>query len=304
MSLTVTEAGEQLKPLLMQRKLLVFAGSGVSVPSHLPTWDELLDKFIVFCENLQPYLTKEERFDDLLADAKLRKQGYPAQVASVLKRRLAEIQETGVSNVLVAFKKWLNDLLSGEPNDYHRLIVSTDYPFILTTNYDNLLEKAAEEQGYLRLVINSFTFDHTAKVAAAVYDRQPSIIHVHGDLNDLALDKFIFTAEDYQIIEKDYPGFRLALQSLFLHYSVLFVGYGASDPHLEKLMEELAHYLRWSTQRALPRCYLILRRDKTGAVHDRYKEGLRTKIISITSYDETLALLQQLCNAAPRGKEA
>lgn len=300
MSISADQAVDVLTPSLQENKLIVLAGSGISVPSDLPTWDQLLQGFIGFCEELQPYLPDEEKFEGLINDAKIQFDKYPSRVASVLKNRLAEIQDSGIPNVHRYFQKWLTATLTGTPNEYHRLLVNTSYPFILTTNYDNLLEAAADEEGRKELVLNSFSFEQTSKVASVIYERQPSIIHVHGDLSELALNRLIFTAEDYQIIEKSYPGFRLALQSLFIHYSVLFVGYGASDPHLEQVMEEISFYLRYDRQQSLPRCYLILHKDKVGAVHELYKGGLRTDIIEVDDYSETNYILKKLQQKSPR----
>lgn len=301
---SVKESIDVLRPILQARKLIVFVGSGISVPSGLPTWDGLLSGFIDFASNLQPHLSDDEKFIELIEDAKKQKDQYPARVALVLRNRLLEIEQNGIANVLRRFNMWLTDTLTGKPNDYHKFIVSTNYPFILTTNYDGLLESAADELGYFELGINSFSFDNAHKLAAAIYEEKPSIIHVHGDYTQIALEKFIFTADDYQIIEKNYPGFRLAIQSLFLQYSILFVGYGGSDPHFEKLMEEMAYWLGWSINKSLPRCFLVLKEGKAGEVLSRYKKRMRTDVITINDYDETHVLLEQLRDISPRRKHS
>ena len=95
----------------------------------------------------------------------------------------------------------------------------------------------------------------------------------------------------------------MALQTLFFSNSVLFVGYGGSDPHFEDFMEDIAHSLNWSTNDKLPRAFLALQKDKVGEVLNKYKGRLRTDIIELDTYEETTKLLKRLQLIAPRPKE-
>lgn len=271
------------------------------MPAGLPTWDDLLVKFISFCEELDDLLPDEKKLGRLLRDAKQQTKDYPTRVASVLKRRLLELEKEEALNIYRAFGTWLRETFTAEPHENHRLIVRTDYPFILTSNYDSLLEKAAEEAGYQRLArLNSYTYTEAEKIAAAVYQKQPSIIHVHGDTSGIALDEFVFTAEDYVKIRRAHPGFTLIMQTLFVEYSVLFVGYGGSDPHFEDFVENISYCLDWSDNASLPRCFLSLHEEKVGDVLSKYKDRLRTDVIALKDYEETTDLLRALQAACPR----
>jgi hypothetical protein len=302
MAISVDQALDKLLPLIQQRKLIVLAGSGISVDSGLPSWDDLLKDFITFCEELQPYIEPGFRFPTLIEDAKrerVRKQ-YPIPVATALKQALKKVKDHGTTDVGQAFDDWFRDEMEGEPNDYHRAIVATDYPFMLTTNYDRLLEAAADELGYRNLVYSSYSFTEFGKLAKALFKRRPSIIHIHGDVRRVSFEEIVFTAEDYQKVERDHYEFRLALHSLFLDHSTLLIGYGASDPHLEGIFEELSHYLGWTHDPELPWCYLVTHNEKGGAVHDKYKEGMRTQVIGVDDFDESLKLLETIQSAFPR----
>ena len=304
MSIGVDEAIPQLQNILQQGKLVVFAGSGISVGSGLPTWDDLLVRFIDLYEKIEGLLPDDQKVPELLADAKTQASKYPTRVASVLKKRIKFIQEHLLprKDINGIFKDFFGTkLFSGKsPNINHRLIVTTNYPFILTTNYDRLLEDAAEEAGCIDLLASSFSFNEADKFASALYEGDPSIIHVHGDTNDVALDDFVFTAEDYQSIRRKYSGFTVALQSVFVNYSVLFVGYGGSDPHLEDFVEEMSYLLGWSKLTNLPTYFLPLLKGKTGDVLNEYKKTLRTDIIVLENYDEITKLLDALQKTSPR----
>ena len=302
MRLKLREAINRMGRVLEKGKLAIFVGSGISVPSGLPTWDGLLLEFVNLCKRIEFLLPPEQQQTEVFDNIQDQIVKYPARVATVVKRRILHVQnqkpELNVEGVL---KRFLNEMFSGkQPNKYHELIVSTNYPYIITTNYDDLLEKAAREKGYTDLWLSSFSFNDAAKVASALYEGRPAIIHAHGDLNSLALDDFVFTAEDYVRIRKKYPGFTMALQSIFMNYSVLFVGYGGSDPHLEDFVEEMRFLFKWSDLPELPLYFLTLREDKVSRVLEKYKETLRTDIIVLENYNETTELLTALQKISPR----
>lgn len=301
MRYSLQEGIDALVPYLEQGKLIVFVGSGISVPSELPTWDELLTKFVDFCEELQDQLPDSDRFDSLISDAKSNKKQYPVRVASALKSRLVELNSNKVYNIFGSFADWFLQMFTGAlPNENHQLITATSFPHILTSNYDTLLEQSARKQGFKTLPLNSFTFKEADKVAAAIYEGRPTIIHIHGKLDNIVLDDFVFTAQDYVRIKRKYPGFTLALQALFLNYSILFVGYGGSDPHLEDFVEEVSYFLEWSTMEQLPRYFLVLRKDKAGEVLEKYKDTLRTHLICVDTYDQSTEMLGKLQKQFPR----
>ncbi len=292
----------RLIPLLEAGRLVIFTGSGISIDSGLPSWDQLLHKFIDFCDFLQDNLEDDDKFRELLADARAKSTTYPTRVASVLKNQLLELDKKG-SNFEDAFRNWLIKAFEGNPNENHKLIVNTNYPFILTCNYDMLLEEAAFNDKYSALSANTFTFKNAEKVAGAIYQKNPSIIHIHGTKNGIGLGDIVLTSEDYVKIKKAYPGFRLAIQSLFLHYSVLFIGYGSSDPHLEDLIEEMAYEYDWSESLKLPQYFLVIQKDKAGKVLEKYKKKLRTTIITIENYAQTPVFLKKLQEAVPRPRK-
>jgi hypothetical protein len=293
----------QLEPLVKQGNLIIFVGAGISVPSNLPNWSELLKKFVAFCRAVQDdlQLPPADRFDDLLSAADADTEKYPLRVASVLRDKLADIDLKHEANVQNLFRQWLLDIFyDAKFNDNHTTIVDTAYPYILTTNYDRLLELAARDRGHRRLYSNSFTFNDASKIAGAIHSKNPAIIHIHGNPQNIAFDDFVFTAEDYLRIRRKYPGFTLSLQALFMTYSILFVGYGGSDPHLEELLEELRYFFQWSKSPLLPKYFLFIQKAKAGKLLVTYKEKLSTQIIEVPDYSYTTQFLQELKKLAPR----
>lgn len=302
--LEIDEAATALMKLAKEQRLIVFVGSGISVNSGLPRWDDFLVRFIEFCRELRATYSKypevEQIFsDELLGDAHRQTKSHPTHVATVLKERMSRLPTSLRTNVENDFKRWFVQMfVSAEPNAQHHWIVSTNYPYILTSNYDTLLEDAAKAVG---APYASLSFYQKGLLAEVLYNQTPSIIHVHGNAYDAVLDKVIFTSEDYiRIIKKAEPGFSFALQSLFLRYSTLFVGYGASDPHLEDLMEEFAYFFDFEDSKHMSRNYLVVLRDKAQAIFNAYKQRMRTELIVIDDFKQYEHLLKQINVANPR----
>jgi hypothetical protein len=110
------------------------------------------------------------------------------------------------------------------------------------------------------------------------------------------------TDEDYTKVMRKYPGFTLAVQSLFMRYSVLFVGYGSTDPHLEVLLKELSYYFRYTNSQTLPRYFLIRNSDEVDLIFEKHKKLFRTEIIKSNNFLEQLDLLKKLQKKFPRKK--
>src|SRR5215213_1467001 len=128
MAYDVKTALSEIAPLVKARKLIVLAGSGISVGSGLPTWDGLLRSFIEFFETIRETLddkltaTSKSEIDELLEDAKDSSAAHPLKVVTVLKNKLKEIQREHSTNVDNLFKLHFTKLfINAKPNKNHDL---------------------------------------------------------------------------------------------------------------------------------------------------------------------------------------
>jgi hypothetical protein len=300
----IVEAKNTLIPIIKQGKLVVFAGSGVSADADVPLWNQLIQNFIEFCKDLQQYLDPEDRFIELILDCESQKKEFPTRIASVLREKLDVLEKEKSYKLIVLYKKWLEDtFIKDDPHQNHDYIVGTNYAQILTTNYDNLFENAAAKLGYYKLLMRSYTQNDVEKVAKVIYQKEPSIIHVHGGIEDIKFDEIVFTAEDYIRIEREYPGFTLVLQSLFLNYSIMFVGYGGKDPHFERFVDEMSYCLNYSTNENLPRIFSVDVIDNMNKMKIAYDKKRRIELIALNNFTDITELLGELQAAAPRKRE-
>jgi hypothetical protein len=297
-----------LKKELNERRLIVFVGSGMSIspPSNLPDWDGFISGFIEHCQHiieLLPHKAKNQ-YETLIRDAENRKAKDPIKVASVLKDFLRRLDQNNTLNINIedSFKTWFIETFAGKSyNQNHKLISQINFPYILTSNYDMLIEKALSDSDFKTLALQTYTFTEADSIAASLFSKEFAIIHMHGKYQNVALDNIVFTSEDYtKMLRRSYPGFTMSMQNLFSNYSTLFIGYGGSDPHLEDLLEEHAFYLNYSNSKKLPQNYLVTLKSKTDTIYDIYQHKRRTEIISIDSFDEYNQLLQKLYESYPR----
>lgn len=298
--LNASQAITVLKHLLSEGKLSIFAGSGISVDSGLPEWDGFIDKYIEICEILNKCLPDSLKFIDIVEDAKKTKGTNLLGAVSALKNKIRECNKKGINTDFC--DDMLNKLFYGAaPNEYHKHIVNTNYRHIITTNYDNLLEEAAEIDNHLQLLTHSYSYTDQQNLSIAIYSGETAIIHAHGKIADIKLDQFVLTKDDYLSIMRHNPGFRLIINSVFLTTSVLFVGYGGSDPHFEEIISDLNMTLNWDSEGdELPRCYIMLRNDKISPIRKFLNDKIRVEVISFNDYDEMKQFLADLEKEFPR----
>ncbi len=200
-------------------KCILFVGSGLSVVAGFPTWKTLIAKLID---------EVAKSFPDQALDIK----SY-VKTGDLL--TLAEFTRSKVgANEYASFlKRIFNQPLP--PHRVHKLIARTAYRAIITTNYDRLLETAITfEKGQPP---NTFTSDSVSSLATALSTPDLFLFKLHGDTT--SPESIILTAQDYDRLTLRSLHVRSFLQSIFLNYTLFFVGYSLSDPDFQLVLKEL-----------------------------------------------------------------
>jgi len=300
-----------LEKLLNENKLNIFVGSGISLESGIPDWNGLICEFLDMAKKIRFVNTKDkndiEEIFNTATQRRIDNRFNPIEIATVLKNRLKRCIELAIphSQAYKDYHNWLGStFVNKTSNSKHNTIVATDYPFILTSNYDSLLQASAYDLGYVNFSGKTFSYKNQSEILSAINNNESSMIHVHGIVNSLEIDELVFTKEDYnKIILRKYEGFSFALRMLFTRYSTLFVGYGASDPHLEEVLEELSEYFPLiDDSYTLPESFLVTKREKADIILERYKERVGTHLIIIDDFKQYETLLESLKNVKQRVK--
>ncbi len=122
------------------------------------------------------------------------------------------------------FKSFLEETFLRDDVQYrpvHQLLVTLrKSKFIITTNYDVLIENAfAQEQ--IRPTVLKYYEAHA--IQRQLYRRDPFVLKAHGDA-ETAAEEVVLTDKDYRRLLYQEPGYQSALQSIFTMYSVIFLG--------------------------------------------------------------------------------
>jgi NAD-dependent SIR2 family protein deacetylase len=316
MIIDANTAIKQLEVELEHKRLILFAGAGVSIPSNIPTWSGLGISFVEFFEKnmyLIPDGPEKVELLKILTDSKIKLSSPDTSdyisVLSVLKNKVFELDKIteGQYNFKEDFRNNFQNLFAKDINNWHETIVQTDYSFIITTNYDMLFENAGKRY-QLEIGGRSYGQDNADKIAESIFLKKPSIIHLHGKADATSkLETLVLTSDDYTVARSRFPGFTLAIQALLMKHSVFFVGYGGKDPNVENIFRELALYfdIKITNQHRksnLPGYYLMRVKEEIDNVTSSHKESYGIDIIETKDYTEQLFLLQKLCAKFPRKK--
>ena len=203
---------DHLARLVAERRVILFAGAGLSMAVGLPSWGQLIEHM---CGELG--LTSEE-FDDAadyqaLAEYYCIERGSLAPVAEWLRRNW-QVSDEAV-----------------RASDIHRLIVELDFPIVYTTNYDANLERAYELHG------RPFAKIGNAGDLARSTDGVTPIVKFHGDLDDQ--ESLVLAESDYFARLRFESPMDIKFRADALGRSVLFLGYSMSDMNIRLLLYRL-----------------------------------------------------------------
>lgn len=206
---SITSKLEMIRRYLHMNKATVFVGAGFSLNAEIPehvsmkTWPQLRQSFL---ERLYPNSKDEQA----------KNENDVIRLASLIE---AQFGHQELDNIL---EQALPDALI-QPGELHRGLVMLPWKDILTTNYDTLLERAAEQtvRGY-KLVINKDTL---------IYNPSPRIIKLHGSFGQVK--PYIMTQEDFRKYPTQHPELVNTIRQCFIESLVCLIGFSGDDPNFQ-----------------------------------------------------------------------
>jgi hypothetical protein len=241
------------------RRCVLFVGAGLSRGAGLPDWGELLRE-----------LAKELGLDDASLPRDANGQ-IPLDLCLDLAQWYAERigREKLDSRVRQLFGRSAEEHARVRPTLAHYLLLSMPFRLFLTTNYDDLLERALTALRHDPEVI--YTPESVVRTGQT---ERPSVVKLHGDATHRT--PIVLTRDDFDRFFRDYPVITALLQGLLLNHTFFFVGYDLRDPNTRRLYSEVAHLLGTSGTRA----YSVVVRggDVTDAFYEEQwaRKGLLT----------------------------
>lgn len=216
MTTFIEESKKLIQKASDNNKLVVFVGAGVSANSGYPSWSELVKEF---AKGIGKDIEKISG-DDYL---KIPQYYYNS-------RGQKEYYD-------VIYNKFN---IKPRNNPIPRLIIDL-YPYhIITTNYDDILEKAAYDKGKF--------YDVVSKDSDLPYTPNNSmIIKMHGELKN---KNIVLKEDDYLSYFKNFRLIQNYIKSLISTHTILFIGYSVSDINVKYIFQWVKDILGNDLQRA------------------------------------------------------
>ncbi len=199
---------------------LVFLGAGASTVLQgqvgLPTGGQLSQKLAAECE--YPGLDKTDF---------LRVCQYYELVRDGHRLRKAISKELDIPNL--------------RPGELHNLIAKLPIKYVLTTNYDSLMEMAFKDAGKnVRVVVYDIHETAQKEIDGATKER-PVVYKLHGTIDDVGT--MLCTEDDIvqflACIILGNPPLMQGIKQLFEDYTMLFIGYGLRDWNIRTMIRAI-----------------------------------------------------------------
>lgn len=228
-----------------ERRAIFFIGAGLSKTAYqaFPSWSELL---VTLSSKL-----KRRKDRDLVS--KLVRQGSMLDAAQIIRDNVVRADTTEI----------LRGVFQIRPIPHHSVyedLLAIDPKIIVTTNYDELLEKNFEHYsgGTEAHSISRHNTDHLLNDL-----RSPirSIIKMHGCITNptqLVLDR-----SSYFALKREKQSFLHIVQAIMTIGTVIFIGYSISDPDIQLILENINVFSRSDNPH-----YALIERFEHSAVRD------------------------------------
>lgn len=230
-------------------RLVIFVGAGTSIPSGMPSWSKAIGAI-------------RERIDDSEDDVN---KNEVKNSDDFLKIPQYYYNEHGKNNYVALMRKIFKHKKNLHPSHLHQKILNFRVKYIITTNYDDLLKKAADDN---HQVIDVIAQDN--ELAYGIADKK--IIKMHGDFDH---DNFVLKEDDYLSYSEHFRLIEIYIKALIAGNVVLFLGYSFSDPDLKQIFSWVEEIIG-SDQ---PQSYLVTVGEKFSASKYNYFQNFGIKIL-------------------------
>lgn len=203
----------------LAKRAVVFFGSGVSLPSGIPTWSALLERFGLE----RALLDDEDLKNDPLTMAELANHFLGSEaLQDILRKQMKEAPRFSVG---------------------HALLAHLGLPTYITTNYDDLFEKAWKAVHGNKRPLVVVTTD--GDLAGAGYRKRARtkatvLYKIHGSANRLD-EQMILTRRDYRSHYRSNKELFEVIRHLLGQSETIFVGFSHRDPEVSRLVEDAIH---------------------------------------------------------------
>ena len=229
-----------IKNAVLENKLVVFVGAGASVNSGVPLWDAAVNKIK---EKLEPEFKAQNDY------LKIPQFYY-------ISRGYKEYNE--LMKEIFRFEEKM-------PNAIHDRIFKMKPAHIISTNYDDFLEKTADKNGEFLEIIERDTDIPYVK-------NERLLIKMHGGFR---YDNYVLKEDDYLNYSENFKLTETLIKSIIARYTVLFIGYSFNDPDTKQIFNWTKNALGVDFQRA----YMVVAHQPSSQILNDYYRNLGINLI-------------------------
>lgn len=201
---------------------VAFVGAGPSQGAGLPSWPQLLRQMLDWAQAHGVEVSDRAEFEDYITNNEL------LLAAEELQERMGDER----------FRRFMAEVFRKQglkPTEAHLLIPRIPFAAAVTTNYDDLLETAYT-------LVNGekphvLTHRDVSELSAALRTGEFYVLKAHGTID--RMDTIVLGRKSYRDVIHANPPYRQHLTSLFSGKTVLFLGFGLTDPDLLLLLDEM-----------------------------------------------------------------
>lgn len=234
-----------IKNAINTKKLVVFAGAGISIDAGVPSWGKLI-------EEIKKDLDLPENESDYL------------KIPQIYYNERQEKEYIEKIRKVLGHKKLKH-------NEIHEEIFELNPEHILTTNFEDLLEQVINK--------NSLPFSIVKQDVDLPYSNNTKLlVKIHGDLEST---NFVLKEDDYINYSKDHPLIEAFINSVFATKVVLFIGYSFNDYNLKLIVQNVRNILGNNFQNA----YLLSIDRKIHQSHKQYLKNKGINVLDYFDAD-------------------
>ncbi len=175
------------------------------------------------------------------------------------------------------------------PTALHEALVALDkLQFVLTTNYDTLLERAFRKRDD---DVSVCSFTDAGEVQRRLSRREFFILKAHGDATKLG-NKIVLTDVDYRNLLFGQRAYQSLLSAMFTMFTIIFVGASMTDPEISLLLSYIADSF---SPNAGPTHYaLMAAEDVTEVEKNRWFKDFKIQLITVSKQNDYAELTEFL----------
>ncbi len=277
MAFDSTRIPSKLKEAYLANRCAILVGAGASAGAGLPLWGRLLDDMVnaaLAHAVISPAKAAQYRQLATKPDKYL-------MIASGLKDDLRVYFDEFIEATFIAPKP--------APTGLHEAIVALDkLQFVLTTNYDTLIERACRIKDP---DVSVCTFRDTGEIQRRLSKREFFILKAHGDATKIT-NGIILTDADYRDLLFRQRGYQSLLSAMFTMFTIVFVGASMTDPEVLLLLNYIADAF---TPSAGPSHFAAMaQEDITDVEKDRWFKDFNIQLIPVSKVDNYAELTEFL----------